>query len=226
MALDVDREKMDEFYPKLFRLLDRLGLLPEDRVSIRGTFYPWHRAKPNEFEKYPRLLLGSIQRYNNVGAGFKDWESRVLRDAHYRKEEYYLDLETLRQWLMKNANLFAGVNTQHLRTSLYACMFQYLYPRRVLANAYVFKSQQNRWLDALDPRVLDEKFPRVVETEIEKIRGAFSNDWGSIVDDARRDLLTNAKLYSRKLKGELKEEVLEEPEASFESEESEEIFYE
>ncbi len=60
MALQINRQELDEFCPKLFRLLDSLGLLPRQL---------W--AKPNEFEKYPRLLLGSIQRYNDVEAGFK-----------------------------------------------------------------------------------------------------------------------------------------------------------
>ena len=50
-------------------------------------------GKPTEFEKYPRMLFSSIQRYGSVEAGFKEWETRILRDAPYRKEDYYLDLE-------------------------------------------------------------------------------------------------------------------------------------
>lgn len=65
MAVKIDREVIDEFCQRLFRVLDSLGLLPRTLL-----------AKPNEFEKYPRLLFGSIRRYNDVDAGFKEWESR------------------------------------------------------------------------------------------------------------------------------------------------------
>jgi len=125
MAVQVDRQTLDEFCPHLFRVLDGLGLLPRQL-----------RAKPTEFEKYPRLLFGSIQRYNDVEAGFREWESRVLRAAGYRKEERYPEMEALRQWMAEHAALFTNkTNMQHLKSSLYARVFQYLYPRRVLVNA-------------------------------------------------------------------------------------------
>jgi len=214
MTISVQRIELDEFSAMLFRLLDRLGLFPQDRVSTRGTFYPWHRAKPNEFEKYPRLLLGSIERYHDVEAGFKEWESRVLRDAPYRKEEHYPELEALRQWLVTHAEAFTNkANSRHLRTSLYARVFQYLYPRRVLANAYTVKCEQSGQMDALSPEVLAKLLPQSIEREVEKLRSTYSSEWNNIVADARADLLANAKYYGRRLKGKLLEEPAGAPEA-------------
>jgi hypothetical protein len=218
MAIRLQRAKLDEFSAMLFRLLDRLGLLPQDRVSTRGTFYPWHRAKPNEFEKYPRLLLGSIERYQDVEAGFTEWESRVLRDAPYRKMEHYPELEGLRQWLVQHSDdLTNKANSRHLRTSLYARVFQYLYPRRILANGYTVKCQQSEQMDALEPEVLSKLFPMSIETEVHKLRSAYTSEWESIVADAREDLLVNAKSYGRRLKGKLPEEPAGAPEANSQS---------
>lgn len=191
MALTIDREKMDEFCPQLFRTLDNLG----------GRLLPRHLwAKPNEFEKYPRLLFGSIQRYNDVEAGFKEWESRVLRDASYGKEERYPDLEALRQWMVKHREVFIKKpNMQHLQTSLYARVFQYLYPRRVLANAYCTKHQGNP--KAIEQQFLDEALPKSIEADIRKLKETCIDGWPTIVADAKASLLANAAYYSKVLEG-------------------------
>jgi hypothetical protein len=208
MALHVDREELDTFCPMLFRTLDGLGLLPQSLS-----------AKPNEFEKFPRLLFGSIQRYNDVEAGFKEWEGRVLRDAPYRKEEHYPNLEALRRWMVQHAGLFTGkANMQHLRTSLYARVFQYLYPRRVLANAYVGKHQGN--LEAIKPEFLAERLPMSVEAEAQKIRETYSAEWETIVTDTRASLLANAAYYRKVLQG---KEPITPPEGLVEEVEPEEL---
>ncbi len=214
MALRIDRAPLDEFCPRLFRALDGLGLLPL-----------YLGAKPNEFEKYPRLLFGSIQRYNDVEAGFKEWESRVLRDAPYRKEERYPELEMLRQWMMQEDHtaLFTSkVNMQHLRTSLYARMFQYLYPRRVLVNAYCVKQQGNP--DAIAAAFVASEFPSSVATDVQKLREACRDGWEIIVADARVSLLANAAYYDRVLRGKEKiaPEDVERPEMEDETDSPEE----
>lgn len=189
MAVQVDRKTLDEFCPLLFRTLDGLGLLPRQL-----------RAKPAEFEKYPRLLFGSIQRYNDVEAGFREWESRVLRAAEYRKEEYYPELESLRQWMVGHASTLSNkTNMQHLKSSLYARVFQYLYPRRVLVNAYCLKYQGNEGALAFD--FLDHEFPGSVDDVVQKIREAYEAEWETITADARRALLENANYYRRVLSG-------------------------
>jgi len=199
MALKVDREELDEFCPRLFRVLDHLGLLPL-----------YLGAKPNEFEKYPRQLFGSIQRYGDVEASFREWEGRVLRDAPYRKEEFYPELETLRQWMMEHAVVFGNkVNMQHLRTSLYARVFQYLYPRRVLVNAYCKQHQGNP--GALEPEFVAHKLPDSVAEAVQKVRDVFQDDWETIVADARTSLLANVGYYRKMLSGQAPLEAVEEP---------------
>ena len=191
MAIQVDRVQLDEFCPLLFRTLDGLGLLP---------LHLW--AKPNEFEKYPRLLFGGIQRYNDVEAGFKEWESRVLRDAPYRKEEHYPDLEMLRQWMAEedHAALFTNkVNMQHLRTSLYARVFQYLYPRRVLVNAYCIKHKGNP--NAIATDFVASELPSSIATDVHKLQETYRNEWDIIVADARAGLLANTAYYDKVLRG-------------------------
>jgi hypothetical protein len=215
MALQVDREQLDEFCPRLFRALDGLGLLPKQL---------W--AKPNEFEKYPRLLFGSIQRYNDVEAGFKEWESRVLRDAPYRKEEHYPELEKLRGWMTQadRTNLFTSkVNMQHLRTSLYARVFQYLYPRRVLVNAYCVKHQGNP--NAIEAEFVNGELPSSIATDVQKLQETYRDEWEIIVADARASLLANAAYYDKVLRGKeriVPAEEAEQPEMKEEIEEPEE----
>lgn len=189
MALQVDRRELDEFCSELFCLLDSLGLLPL-----------YLRAKPTEFEKYPRLLFGSIQRYDDVEAGFKEWEGRVLRDAPYRKEDCYLDVESLRQWMTQHTSLFTSkVNMQHLRTSLYARVFQYLYPRRVLVNVYCVKHRGN--VRAIEPEFVARELPGSVAAAIETLQKTYQDKWGTIVTDAQMTLLANAGYYRKVLAG-------------------------
>lgn len=204
MAVQVDRKLLDEFCPRLFQTLDRLGLLPR-QLS----------AKPTEFEKYSRLLFGSIQRYNDVEAGFCEWESRILRAAGYRLEERYPELETLRQWMVKHTDLFTSkANMQHLKSSLYALVFQYLYPRRVLVNAYCLHHKGND--DALAPDFLENNFPDSVKAVVDKLQETYQTEWETIVADARRTLLENTAYYRKVLSG--KEAVETPPEVVEESE--------
>ena len=193
MAIQIDREKLDEFCPKLFRLLDRLGHLP---LSLR--------AKPNEFEKYPRSLFGSILRNQDsegsrdVEAGFLEWENKVLRRSLYLQEEDYLDyIEDLRAWMIGNQEVFTkSANLQHLKSSLYARVFQYVYPRRVLANSYCQKHKGN--LDAIKEEMLAQLFPSSIETEVQKLKETYVEDWEGILADTCNNL-TDAPYYRRVL---------------------------
>lgn len=194
MALSVNRKELDEFCDRLFRTLDGLGLLP---MSIGPD------TKPHEYEKFSRFLLGSIKRYNDVETGFREWESRVLRqeNAQYRKKELYPVLEQLRQWLAANSKLLVEnkVNLQHLLASLYARVFNYLYPRRVLALAYCVKHQGNS--EAINREFLATALPNSVEQEVEKLRQTFMQEWDTIVADTKSAILANAQYYRSVLKG-------------------------
>ncbi|MGE5586788.1 MAG: hypothetical protein ACM3ZO_01000 [Clostridia bacterium] len=209
MAVKVDLEVIDAFCPRLFRVLDNLGLLPRTLL-----------AKPNEFEKYPRLLFGSIQRYNNVDAGFKEWESRILREA-LGKNDYYPDVQELRQWMLAHSETFAKrANLQHLSTSLYARLFQYLYPRRVLANAYCLKHRGEqsvldtfkRLVNAQDletkrnaqadlEALLDTDLVQSTDSPISKLKTAYEDEWETVVDDAKQSLMAGAHYYCKVLSG-------------------------
>lgn len=231
MAVQINRNLADNFCPRLFRVLDELGLLPRHL-----------RAKPTEFEKYPRLLFGSIQRYNDVVAGFREWESRILRVAEFRREEYYPDLEKLRSWMNNNAELFTSkVNMQHLKTSLLARVFEYLYPRRVLANAFCQQYKGNEEAIAKFKAVtsakdtqerkkrlkeleawLRENLPSNIESTVQKLKELYSEDeWETIAEDARKSLCANAHYYLKVLTG--TEPIEAEPEAV---EDLEEEFFE
>jgi len=204
MALSINRKELDEFCVRLFRTLDGLGLLPMDIGP---------RTKPHEYEKFSRLLFGSIKRYNDVEAGFREWESRVLRqdNAQYRKKELYPELEQLRQWLATNTKILVEnkANLQHLVTSLYARVFNYLYPRRVLALAYCIKHQGNT--EAINPEFLVAALPNAVEQEVEKLRQTFMQDWDTIVADTNAAILANAQYYRSVLKGKREDVELIEP---------------
>ena len=198
MALQIDREKLDEFCPKLFRLLDSFGHLPRSL-----------RAKPNEFEKYPRSLFGKIQRNQDskgnrdVEAGFREWENTVLRRSPYQQEEDYLEIEDLRAWMVGNQEVFTkAANMQHLKSSLYARVFQYVYPRRILANTYCQKHKGN--VAAIDAEVLDQQFPTSIELEIQKLKETYADDWKAIVADVRNNFMTKVNYYRRVLRGEIK----------------------
>lgn len=203
MALRVDRKQLDEFCSRLFRTLDGLERLPRQLGWKRDASGRPQRIAPTEYEKYPRLLFGSIQRYNDVEAGFKEWESRVLRDVENPsvKERRYPELEELRQWMVKQNEVFTNkVNMQHLRTSLYARMFQYLYPRRVLANAYCEKHRGNP--EAIEPDFVEKKLPDSIEIEVHKLKAVYSDEWETIVADAKASLIAKAAYYRKVLRGE------------------------
>ena len=198
MALQIDREKLDEFCPKLFRLLDSFGHLPRSL-----------RAKPNEFEKYPRSLFGKIQRNQDsegnrdVEAGFREWENTVLRRSPYQQEEDYLEIEDLRAWMVGNQEVFTkSANMQHLKSSLYARVFQYVYPRRILANTYCQKHKGN--VEAIKAEVLHQQFPTSIELEIQKLKETYADDWEVIVADVRNTFMTKVNYYRRVLRGEIK----------------------
>lgn len=203
MALQVDRERLDEFCPQLFRTLDGLGLLPPQLGWKKDKSGRLQRVAPTELEKYPRLLFGSIQRYNDVEAGFKEWESRVLREVHSPsvRETRYPELEALRQWMVQHKGVFTKKpNVQHLRTSLYARVFQYLYPRRVLVNAYCVKHQGNP--KAIEPEFVEKALPRSIEAEVQKLKETYNDEWATIVADAQASLIANAAYYRKVLRGE------------------------
>jgi hypothetical protein len=194
MPRQVNTAELDEFCGLLFRALDRLG----------GDLLPLFLSeRPTAYEKYPRLLLGHIRYHDNVEAGFEEWKSKVLRDASdRRKEEEFPELLALKAWLLEHRSLFEGRkdNLNHLKRSLYARSYEYLYPRRLLTGAYAEANRGNP--DALEEDTIRANFRRVVEPHIAKLKEVYGEGerLERIVAEAQEFLVANRQRYRWKMR--------------------------
>jgi hypothetical protein len=194
MPRQVNTAELDEFCGLLFRALDRLG----------GDLLPLFLSeRPTAYEKYPRLLLGHIRYHDNVEAGFEEWKSKVLRDASdRRKEEEFPELLALKAWLLEHRSLFEGRkdNLNHLKRSLYARAYEYLYPRRLLTGAYAEANRGNP--DALEEAAIQANFRRMVEPHIAKLKEVYGEGerLEKIVTEAEEFLVANRQRYRWKLR--------------------------
>lgn len=194
MPRQVNTPELDEFCGLLFRTLDRLG----------GNLLPLFLSeRPTSYEKYPRLLLGHIQYYGDVEAGFEEWKSKVLRDASdYRREAEFPELLALKKWLLEHRTLFEGCkdNLNHLKRSLYARAYEYLYPRRLLTGAYVEANRGNP--NALEEAAIRANFRKVVQPHIAKLAEVYGKGdlLESIVVEAEEFLIANRQRYRWKLR--------------------------
>lgn len=194
MPRQVDTAKLDEFCGLLFRALDRLG----------GDLLPLFLSeRPTSYEKYPRLLLGHIRYHDNVEAGFEEWKSKVLRDASDRRREEELpELLALKKWLLDHRSLFEGRkdNLNHLKRSLYARAYEYLYPRRLLTGAYAEANRGNP--NALEEAAIRADFRRVVQPHIDKLAEVYGEGerLKTIVAEAEEFLIANRQRYRWKLR--------------------------
>lgn len=189
MVKQVDTERLSQFADALFRTLDRLG------GSGRTRLLPLHlREAPTAFEKYPRVLLGLVQRYG-VEAGFREWESKVLRDATaYRTEEEYPELLALYKWMQDNRDLFDKAHLTHLKRSLYGRVYTYLYPRRVLATSYAQTSAGDE--AAFEQQAVTGGFRTSIQGELQRLGGVYSvEELDQIVADAQAHLLAERHYY-------------------------------
>uniref|UniRef100_A0A7C1JJ98 Uncharacterized protein n=1 Tax=Caldilinea aerophila TaxID=133453 RepID=A0A7C1JJ98_9CHLR len=194
MPRQVNTAELDEFCGLLFRALDRLG----------GDLLPLFLSeRPTAYEKYPRLLLGHIRYHDNVEAGFEEWKSKVLRDASdRRKEEEFPELLALKAWLLEHRSLFEGRkdNLNHLKRSLYARAYEYLYPRRLLTGAYAEANRGNP--NALEEDAIRANFRRVVQPHIAKLAEVYGQGepLQTIVAEAEEFLIANRQRYRWKLR--------------------------
>lgn len=190
----VDTKKMDDFCNLLFYALDQMG--------GSGDLLPFFLSeKPTSYEKYPRLLLGHIRYYNDVEAAYEVWAGKVLRDGdEYRRVEEYPELEVLKKWLLDNRELFENRkdNLNHLKRSLYARAFEYLYPRRLLTTAYAEANRGNP--EALDENAIRMGFSQEVQSHIDELAKIYGDGdrLQKIVSDAEDFLISNRKRYAWK----------------------------
>jgi hypothetical protein len=197
MPKKVDTEKLNEFCDILFLVLDRLGGGREDLLPL------FLSEKPTAYEKYPRLLLSHIRYYDDVEAGFEEWKSKVLRDSNeYRKEEEYPELLMLKKWIIDNRALFENHkdNINHLKRSLYARAYEYLYPRRLLTGSYAETNRGNP--EALEEGAIRSSFRHEVKPHIDKLSAVYGNSekLQKIIGESEEFLIANRKRYIWKLK--------------------------
>jgi len=194
MPKEVDTKRLDQFCELLFRTLDKLG----------GDLLPFFLSdKPTSYEKYPRLLLGHIRYYDDVEAGFEEWKSKVLREANdYKRSEEFPELLILKQWLIDNRDLFEGRkdNLNHLKRSLYARAYEYLYPRRLLTSVYAEANKGNP--GALEEDAIKLRFHKELAHHIERLKEVYADDKKVlvIVAEAEEFLIANRSRYTWKLK--------------------------
>ncbi|HOA80704.1 MAG TPA: hypothetical protein PKK61_06550 [Defluviitaleaceae bacterium] len=199
MSVELNEVKINEFANLIFRCVDMFGHLP---ISLRKE------ATPTKLEKYPRLLFGYLQRYQDPITAISEWQSKLMRDTpademNYKKEKYFVLLKELDNWVEQNIELFQGKNKkmfiQHLRGSLYARIFGYLYPRRNLVMSIV-KSlvDHNKSIDygiehfntILEQNADVQRLKQIVPTE----------EWQEVVADAKEKLLDSRKYYESIIK--------------------------
>ena len=163
MPRQVDTKPLEEFCTVLFHALDSIG------GGIAGTdFLPlFLDESPHAYEKYPRLLLAAIRTRNDVEAGYKEWATKILRDAGpRRREDGFLALLAVKEWLVEHRTLFENRkdNLTHLKASLFCLAYEYLSPRRRLVIAYAKANRGNR--PALEEEAIRKTFARVVGNEL------------------------------------------------------------
>lgn len=211
----VDESKINEFTIQMCSLLDSLWLFP---MSLMGR-----EATPTRLEKYPRLLFGYFRRYDQVEMAFKEWESKILRDVEnsYIKQKNFPELAKLQKWCVENHALFDGenkkINLQHLRGSLYARVYTYLYAKRLINRAVTNElTDKLRSAEMVDDKTLinnikewiedDGKFQSMIssleQTELKEVKEIFSEEWDKKVQDAREHFISSIPYYLKIIKGE------------------------
>jgi len=191
----LDTALLDEFFMVLCRALDRLGddLLP---------FYL--SEKSTAYEKYPRMLIEAVLMYGNVETGFKEWASKILRDADpYQRDEAFPALLAVEHWLIAHRELLEGQTKalNYLKRCLLFQTYHYLAPRRQLVMAYAEAKRGNA--DALKEEAIRELFPEVVAGEIKALAEVYGEGehLEGIVADAQEFLITYAYRLQWKPKG-------------------------
>jgi hypothetical protein len=201
----LSEKELDEFCYTVFKAMDALGFLP---ISLKSR-----EATPSRLEKYPRLLLGYLQRYDDSIIAFKEWESKLLRDvpsddANFRKDKYFGVVSNVEKWLENHKDMFSGRNKklviQHLRGSLYARIFAYMYPRRAICFAVSdeMRDRKGSYEEAL------QQFDNIVaqSRELHDIKGIMDvEEWNMALTDAKQIFADASGFYRKVIEGKMKE---------------------
>lgn len=195
----VDEKTFGEFSYRIFRLLDLFGHFP---MSIRGE-----DATPSKLEKYPRLLIGYLQRYEDPVTAYQEWLSKVLRfipkdDYNFKKEKFFPEAQATTLWLEENKQLFTGRNKklllQHLRGSLYARIFAYLYPRRQICLSIADYLRNNSSTPFDGEAQFDFAGIAGSLSDLQEIKNIYTGEWLQLVADAE-EIFFLVKSYYQKI---------------------------
>jgi len=205
----LDEKELSRLCYTVFRAMDVLGFLP---LSLKSR-----EATPSRLEKYPRLLLGYLQRYDDPIVAFKEWESKLLRDvrndeANFRKDKYFGVVGDVEKWLEDHRGVFNGrgkkLIIQHLRGSLYARIFAYMYPRRAICSAVSeeMRDRKGSYEEAL------QKFDDIVTQsyELDRIKEIVGDEeWQIALNDAKQIFAEASGFYKKVIAGKIEEEAEE-----------------
>lgn len=193
----LDEIKINEFCNMVFKIVDTLDHFPINLKSRDAT--------PTRLEKYPRLLFGYLQRYDEPITALKEWESKLLRDtredkSNKKKIDAYELLQQLELWVKENEEFFTGKEKKalirHLRGSLYARIFGYMYPRRKVINEVVEILKQ----EGKDVEYGKEYFEEILESaegSVEDLKEKIQDEWEVIVKDAKQKFCDTANYYKK-----------------------------
>lgn len=188
MPKNIDVEKLDVFCDHLFRALDHANLFPTSLGEAAHAF-----------EKYPRLLIGLLGRYDNVEISFSEWETRTLRGVvdKQKRESVYPYFRELRTWLVTSENRSLLEEQEHrkdtlnhLKRSLYGRVYAWLYPRRRLAVAY---AQAHIGIqEQFKPEAINRDFETTSQSTQRELGDCVSK---SVIEDAREFLIAKRNYY-------------------------------
>ena len=187
MPKNIDVEKLDAFCDHLFRALDHADLFP---IRLGEAAHA--------FEKYPRLLVGSLGRYEKVEIGFSEWNTKASRGVNQQKREsVYPYFHTLRNWLVvsENRKFFETEahrkdTLNHLKRSLYGRVYAWLYPRRRLTVAYAQAHVGNQ--AQFEPETIERDFKITIQSTQQELGDVVSN---TVIKDAREFLIAKRSYY-------------------------------
>lgn len=201
MGQKIDTKELKVFTDKLFSEL----------VLIRGVFPKSFRKAPTEFEKYPRLLIKKILKYDNeeggkdVQAGFREWSTKILHSAKgfYDKDKKKIvkKIENIQKSVIEHQEVLSRKsNLLYLKRSLFGWITEYLYP--------LYDLVEN--IDDCIDEYSEETIEKTKENDkIEKLKEKFVDmeyDFDTNFDIARELLITNQNYYSADDKSKEKKE--------------------
>ncbi|MCK8826432.1 hypothetical protein MWH25_01545 [Natroniella acetigena] len=189
MGQKIDTKELKSFTEDLFSEL----------VLISGVFPKSFSKSPTEFEKYPRLLIKKILKYDteegkDVLAGFREWSTKLLHSAKglYDKDKKKMAerIEKIRQSVIEHQEILSRKsNLLYLKRSLFGWIVEFLYP------LYDLVEEINSIVDECSEEEINKAKEKA---EIKKIKEKF-NGMGYNFDNifllAKELLISNQNYY-------------------------------